>query len=196
MAQMRSRLVLSACATALLLFAAGGVHAADEWMWPTPQVFSASSGSYALRTLPPPPSKSLPGPSPFGRAQAVLFKPGADGKDVAIWKRELVNTPYRAVVSDDGKFVVTFDTWGRVGFAHSLVIYGEQGRLIADYELDALFPRDEITERVPHSTSSRWWHRDSITTFTEPGDELVVTLKWGRVLRVALATGKVIAREP
>lgn len=176
---------------AAVVVLAGAAIAADDWVWPSPQLFSASFGLHALRTMPPPSGRTTPAPSPFGRSQAVLFKPGPDGKDVVVWKRELVNVPHRALVTDGGKYVVTLDTWGRVGYAHSVVIYGEQGKLIADHDLEALLSRDEITERVQHSVSSRWWLREATTTFNDRGDELIITLKWGKVLRVDLATGKI-----
>jgi hypothetical protein len=44
---------------------------------------------------------------------------------------------------------------------------------------------------VPFSTSSRWWLRGATTTFTDANDQLVITLAWGKVLRVVLATGKI-----
>jgi len=182
---------MKAYVAAAVILLAGAVDAADDWAWPSPQVFAASYGGYALRTIPAAPSKTVPGPAPFGVSQAVLFKPGNEGKDVAIWKRELVNVPHRAMITDDGKYVVTFDTWGRVGYEHSLVIYGERGKLVADHPLDALLSRAEITERVQHSVSSRWWLREATTSFNERNDELIITLKWGKVLRVALATGTV-----
>jgi len=182
---------MKAYIAAAVVLLAGAVDVADEWVWPPPRVFAASDGGYALRIIPAATGKTTPGPAPFGISQALLFKPGAEGKDAAIWKRELVNVPHRAIVTDDGKYVVTFDTWGRVGFEHSLVIYGEQGKLVADHPLEALLSRAEIAERVQHSVSSRWWLRDATTSFNDRNDELTITLKWGKVLRVALATGTV-----
>ena len=51
---------------------------------------------------------------------------------------------------------------------------------MADHPLEALLSRAEITERVQHSVSSRWWLREATTTFNQSNDELIITLKWGK----------------
>jgi hypothetical protein len=184
--------VLRQITLAIVLLPAA-VTAADDWPWPQQQVFGSAHGFYGFRVTPPQPGSrsAAPSPSPFGRSQAVLFKPGADGKDVVFWKRELVNAPHRALVTDDGKYAVTLDTWGRVGFEHSLVIYGEQGRIVADLNLEALLSREAIANHVVRSVSSRWWLREGSVTFDENSETLTIALKWGTVLRVTLATGAV-----
>ena len=122
----------------------------------------------------------------------MLFKPRAKGVDTEIWAGDLVNVPHRVVITDDGKFFVTFDTWGRLGFEHSVVIYSAAGHVIADIELPTLLTQAEIVDRVRWSVSSRGWVEDARIGFTETGDTLVLTLKWGKVIRVRLADGKVI----
>ena len=177
-------------ALALITGAAGGAMAlADEWMAPVPQIFGASSGGYALKAIPPRPAPQVD--LRDRRSQATLFTLAPDGRETVLWTRELVNIPHRALVTDNGKHVVTLDTWFRVGYEHALVIYGEKGVVVADLPLEALLTREEIAERVPISTSSRWWLRGATTTFTDANDQLVITLTWGRVLRVGLATGKI-----
>src|SRR5262249_10991810 len=56
------------------------------------------------------------------------------------WKRELANDrmPVEAIVSMDG-WLVTFNDWGGMGMAHSIVLYDPRGRLVADWSGDQLF---------------------------------------------------------
>jgi hypothetical protein len=187
---MHLRRIRVSLALALVTAAAGrAVVVADEWMAPTPQIFGSTAGAYALKTIPPRPvpQVDLRG----GRSQGTLFTLAPDGREAVLWTRELVNLPHRALVTDNGKHVVTLDTWFRVGYEHALVIYGEKGVVVADLPLEALLTREEIAERVPFSTSSRWWLRGATMTFTEANDQLVISLAWGKVLRVALATGTI-----
>ena len=153
---------------------------ADEWVTPTPRVFGSEWGRHGFKVLNP----KLGGPS-----EGVLFSLDAEGKEQILWKVKLVNTPHRVLVDDNGKFVVTIDTYGSVGFAHSLVIYGDKGKVIRDFELDDLLTRDEIKTNVKHTESSRWWAQKGNAEM-ESGN-LVMRLNWGKNIRVELATGKI-----
>jgi hypothetical protein len=63
-------------------------------------------------------------------------------------------------VADSGRYVVTFDEWGRVGYGPNVVvIYGPDGEVIKKYALEGLLTEEEISQ-VTHGVSSRWW-RDS-----------------------------------
>jgi hypothetical protein len=94
---------------------------ADSRVAPTPRVFGSQWGSHAFKVLKP----QIGGPS-----QGVLFRLDAQGKEQIVWRADLVNTPHRVLVDDSGKFVATIDTYAQLGFAHSLVIYGEKGKVI------------------------------------------------------------------
>ena len=56
-----------------------------------------------------------------------------------------------------GNIVATFDTWAKLGYEHSLVIYGERGAVVADYDLEALLSarRNRHVGR-PHRHARRW----------------------------------------
>ena len=94
-------------------------------------VFGSANGAYAFKTRPP----QLATWS--GKSQGTLFgRPRRHrDRDVDPGAGEHSRD---AFVADDGKHVVTFDTWARLGYEHALVIYGEQGAVVADYDLDAL----------------------------------------------------------
>src|SRR5215207_2665600 len=94
---------------------------ADKWAPPTSRVFASPWGNYGFKVLKP---------EFGGSSEGVLFRLDGDAKEQVLWQAQLINTPYRVLVDDEGKSVVTIDTYGRLGFAHSLVIYGEQGKLI------------------------------------------------------------------
>ena len=60
-----------------------------------------------------------------------------------IWEKELVNklSPVTAIVSNDGKSVLTFDDWLGIGYGNNvMVIYNEAGDLIKSYQLHDISP--------------------------------------------------------
>ena len=116
---------------------------------------------------------------------------GAGGSETVIWSRELVNIPVQAFITGNGKHVVTCDTWAKLGYEHALVIYGEQGLVVGDYNLEALLSPDEIATSVSHTATTRRWLQDAAIAF-DPGEtDIVIELQWGKTIRVALATGRI-----
>lgn len=157
---------------------------ADSWAPPSPKVFGSEYGSHGFKVLKP----------VFGKpCEGVLFRLGPDGKDRVVWEAKLVNTPSRVLVDDGGKFVVTIDTYGNLGFAHSLVIYGDKGKVVRDFKLEDLLTKDEIATKVTRTISSRHWAHKS--SFKLRGGHLEIQLGWGKKLRVELATGKIVTAE-
>jgi hypothetical protein len=93
----------------------------------------------------------------------LLERREPDGTYVQVWRRELINdvSPVSALVSRDGRYVVTFDNWHSMGYGKSaIVLYGPGGALRASFALsDFLTPKQMA--RLPRSISSlRWggWH--------------------------------------
>ncbi len=87
---------------------------------------------------------------------AVLYKI-SNLDTIEIWNKPLVNkeSPVNVIVADDGKSIVTFDNWHWIGRSHTMVIYGQNGNIIRDYELKEIspFPLDTYL----HSISSVFW---------------------------------------
>jgi hypothetical protein len=156
---------------------------ADSWPGARPQAFASANGTYIFRTRPP----QLATWS--GKAQGTLL--AQSGGETVIWTRELVNIPVRAFIANDGRHVVTFDTWAKLGYEHSLVIYGEQGALVADYHLEALLSASEIARSVVPTATTRPWLKGAAIGFDDSGRAIVITLHSGTVVRVALASGKI-----
>jgi hypothetical protein len=170
-----------------LVLASARTVTADSWASPLPQIFASSAGTYGFKTQPPnPPTAPL-----HGRSQGILFALAPDGTETVIWAHELVNIPVGAIVSDDGRFVVTLDTWFRRGYEHCLVIYGDQGQVIADFNLEALLSRDEIDSKIDQSFSSRNWLNGARVAFNDGKNRVVITLRSGKVISVILRYGKI-----
>lgn len=64
-------------------------------------------------------------------------------------------SPVDIIVANDGKSVVTFDDWGMKGFKHSMVVYGERGEMIKDFDLEDISPFP--IEQYSRSISSIFW---------------------------------------
>jgi hypothetical protein len=156
---------------------------ADSWPGARPQAFASANRAYVFKTRPP----QLANWS--GKAQGSVVTMDDDGRETVIWSRELVNIPVQAFITDDGKHVVTCDTWAKLGYEHALVIYGEQGVLVTDYNLEALLSANEIA-RVSRTATTRPWLKGATIAFANNDRDLVIRLQWGTRIRVALATGK------
>ena len=112
-------------------------------------------------------------------------------KEETVWEAPLITAPGRVLVSD-GNVVVTLDMECRVGWEHSLVVYGSKGRRIADYSLEDLLTPEEIRDRVTGSISSRHWTAGADFSFEmNPSVQLLkIRLPWGRLVVIDLITGK------
>lgn len=160
----------------------------DTWLPPRPKVFASQWGDYGFKLL-------LPKKTIYSKGVGVLFQLDGDGKEKVVWRQELLNIPHRVFVRDDGKYVVTIDTYGNLGYDHSLVIYDEQGKVVKDLKLEDLLTADEIKNKVGRTVSSRFWTTDAEFSFDPPHlstpKHFNIKLKWGRTVKLVLATGKV-----
>ncbi|HEY0867153.1 MAG TPA: hypothetical protein VGE01_07240 [Fimbriimonas sp.] len=147
--------------TAALFAALCALGFADSWKAPQARIFASANGQYAIKVVPPPGKFE-------GKARAVLFSLEAGGKEARLWSADLVNIPATVWVSDTGR-AVGLDTYGRVGYSHAVVVYGDIGEAKADYKLEELLTPHEIRD-VPTSVSSRWWS-ESRTLSHEPDGE-------------------------
>lgn len=71
----------------------------------------------------------------------------------------LVNevAPVSALVSDDGRRLVTFDNWHAMGYGDDVVvIYRSDGTLVRKFSLEELLTAEDVRE-LPRSISSRYW---------------------------------------
>ncbi len=156
----------------------------DKFAPPSPRIYASTWGTHGFKMLPP--DLRAGGP-----ATGILFSLDKDGKEKPVWEEKLVNIPMRVLISEDGKHVVTIDTYASMGYKHALVVYGEKGKVVADLRLEDLLTEKEITDHIPRTASSRHWAGKADFAFDLNRKDVVVTMKWGPVIKVNLATGKV-----
>jgi hypothetical protein len=166
----------------LLVISQSALHA-DKWAAPTPRIYASPWGTHALKVLP---DRGNFG----GQADATLFTLDEKGDEKVIWKGKLVNMPHQVLLSNQGKYVATIDTYANLGFQHAIVLYNDKGKAVADYALEELLTKAELAEKVPQTASSRHWASGTKFTFPEGGQTFDVELKWGRTFKIDLATGK------
>lgn len=167
---------------ALIAVAVAGTPAyADECIQPrNARVFASASGHYILRV----------GQKQGQLSEATLVAITDDFAERRVWRARLVNVPARILVADDGDTAVGIDNAGcRFGSDHSVVIYGKSGRVVADYRLEDLLSAAEIRQYVDATMAGRHWTEKARFAFT--ADTLVITLDWGRVIRIDLSSGKI-----
>lgn len=155
---------------------------ADSWTQPVPQEFKSRNGEYAFVTTPIDRFKVKP--VPLGHCEAELFKVTKEGKRELVWSRHLINdlSPYSAVVSDSGEYVVTFDDWGEMGKL-PVVIYGPKGELKKAFDIESLVDLDgEDGKHIFTSTSGPSLSHLALSFFGEDDEILYVRLQWGRIL--------------
>lgn len=87
---------------------------------------------------------------------AVLYRI-SNSDTIEVWNKSLANrqSPVNAIVANDGKSVITIDDWHSKGYEHTLVLYGEGGELIKDFELKDITPFP--LEQYLRSRSSIHW---------------------------------------
>jgi hypothetical protein len=93
------------------------------------------------------------------KCTGILAKKASSGEYNTVWKITLVNdvSPTGAMVTDDGKYVITFNNWHQVGYGpDTVVIYSSSGKLIKQFALRDFLAEEEYN-RLPRSVSSIWW---------------------------------------
>ncbi|MBU0637590.1 MAG: hypothetical protein KKB50_01895 [Planctomycetes bacterium] len=103
------------------------------------------------------------------------------------WERPLVSdvAPALALVRNDGRYIVTLDEHRRGGARHALVVYGEHGQLLRHFILTDLLRGDDWRQ-VRVRKGNVTWLRGAEHVFDNEAQEFVITLEWGRVIRVDL----------
>ena len=145
---------------------------ADSWELPKTRDYYSSDSSYLLRVVPTiipakywewqaakPKKRSRYSPqdTTIVHCYATLFH--RVQKDlVPVWKQDLVNriAPMHALVSNDGRYVVTLDNWASLGYGVDVVVvYDHQGAMRKRTNLESLSPYPLNQYRI--TVSSLWW---------------------------------------
>jgi TonB family protein len=147
---------------------------ADEWMLPKKQKYYAPNKRYYLEVTP----KKLESQLQYfedkvdhkghaGAAEGVkdnwakgaLYARRSDGTFSKKSEFPLVNevSPVSALVSNDGKYFVTFDNWHSTGYGDDVVVLcRSDGSVIKKFGLEDFLTEGDI-ETLPHSVSSIEW---------------------------------------
>jgi hypothetical protein len=156
----------------LCLFATVAARA-DSWALPEVTVYEAPGKQFRLTVTPRALESQL---SYFSEAVEKQEKPGqaeggaegprglferrdASGQWAKLWEAPLVNdvAPVKAIVSDLGDYVATFDNWHSMGWGKdAVVIYDARGSLVRAMALVDFLPEDWFLT-LPRSVSSIWW---------------------------------------
>lgn len=161
----RKWLAVAVCMT----LGAASVALADIWAKPGPRLFAGDFGQHGFRML---------NPQEGGKSTGELYAIGNDGKEFVIWRSELVNVPQDVFIAPGGKRVITIDTHGHLGGQHALVVYGERGQVIADYEPGDFLNHDDIFRHITRSASSLHWARAVVFSFSHDKQQFLITPKW------------------
>lgn len=150
---------------------------ADEWIKEYRKVYTSQNGIYELVIEPTHipenyeneilkrkkhPEKYLNSPmkDTIVQCHAKLYKKtGHLGLPELIWKKDLVNpvAPYEAMITNDGKYVITFDDWYNVGYGENvMVVYGENGEILKKYGLNEITHLNK--NQLSVSVTSIWWY--------------------------------------
>jgi hypothetical protein len=108
---------------------------------------------------------------------AKLYKKiGSLGQPELIWDKVLVNpvAPYEAMITNDGKYVITFNDWSKLGYGENvMVVYWGNGDLLKQYRLHEITKLSESQLSV--SVTSIWWYL-GYETYSEKPDKLKVLI--------------------
>lgn len=110
-------------------------------------------------------------------ARAVVQRQSKDRTWTRVWAAPLLNevSPAAAAVTNDGRYLVTFDNWDWIGDNHNvLVFYGARGRPIRSLTLTDFLP-DNYVSALLRSPSSPDWRGHSY--FSEDGTKLILEVR-------------------
>ena len=174
--QTRRLLFLGLIIAALIVVGQASSVKADSWALPEQQVYLSADKTVRLTVTPRDlnspldyfqdkvKGSELAGQRKGGNAQARgrLERKDAAGAWIVVWEKPLVNevSPVGAVVSNSGRYIVTFDNWHSVGYGDdAVVIYNSEGSLIRALSLTQILPENYVSA-LPRTTSSIHWGRN------------------------------------
>lgn len=124
-------------------------------------------------------------------AEARLVERVRGADEHEIWSARLVNpvAPLRALIHDDGSWVVTLDDYPDGGARHALVIYDAHGRATRALELPELLSKADRAH-VRQRGSRVEWMSGSRARFLDD-DRFELRLRWGSKLTIDLRDGRI-----
>src|SRR5687768_11552663 len=129
----------------------------------------------------------------------------SNGKYQRIRAFSLVNglAPADALLSSDGRYLVTFDNWASLGGGDNVVvIYRDDGFLVKKYSLVQLLSEKKV-KTLPMSASSIWWRGKPelderlghvVIPVVADGTKLLDENKKFVKIRISLISGEMVAK--
>jgi hypothetical protein len=184
----------------------GGPAIADSWGPPKDAQYFSANRAFRFDVMPDrdakpeKPAVNEESQKTSGPTTGKLWRIAGAGVETEVWSKKLVNPdcPVSVIVSDHGRFTVTFDDWGRIGNGDNVVvIYDAQGNLVKKLGLEAFLSAEEING-LDMSISSRMW-RDT-ARFDEENSRLILSIRGQAASRlekrIDLTTGSPIPAHP
>lgn len=186
---------------------------ADSWRLPVPKFYFSQGGGIGVRIVPRGvasqldyftdlsegrPDPGLPENSITTAPQAEIYRDTGYGSYRLESSFQLLNlvSPVSALLSDDGRYLVTFDNWHSVGRGdHVVVVYETDGTIVRSMRLSDLLTEQDISG-LSNTVSSTHWSGEH---YIDSGDLVlrIATCALGEPecsnryadLRISLATG-------
>jgi hypothetical protein len=156
----------------ILVLTVSGTAYADTWPLPKITDYYSSDSTHFVRIFPqhipsnyfkwreasPKRKKRFtPADTLITPCYAQMYKRTGAG-DSLVWEQNLINriAPVNALVSDNGKYLVTFDNWHSMGYGVDVMVYyNGKGELIKRHMLEDISPFAINTYKI--TISSIWW---------------------------------------
>jgi hypothetical protein len=158
----------------LLLWSIASSCLADTWSLPVRETFYAKNRRFAVAIEPKKvaspgeyfkdKAEGRPNPgavegAPDDGPRAFVYSVGPEDKLDLVTSFKLVNevAPLTALVSGDGRYLVTFDNWHSAGYGNDVVvIYRTDGSLVRSLSLQEIVTAKDLAA-LPRTTSSIVW---------------------------------------
>jgi len=133
---------------------------ADKWVVPEERIFFSENREYYFVVKPAIQENENCIGELYAIAEVMLYTDIGEfllTDSFLIWKNTLENELSSVCVSNDGKHVITINTWVRLGYGENVVvIYDITGTVIKKYSLNNILSEVQISIS-PFTISSIWW---------------------------------------
>ena len=126
-----------------------------------------------------------------------LFRLSPKGQEQTVWERTLPNIPNLVLFSADLRTVATIDSACSGERKHALMLYGADGRVVADFAFDDIVPEKQWAGRVMVSSAGIYWAEGTRFAF-EPDFSLkhfVISFPAGGQIRLDYTTGRIVSSD-
>jgi len=146
----------------------------DSWVPPVTEVYHSRDGNVVVRVDPVQPTQKDPKPlAPTAKSKptATITRWSPKDRSFRFLRRVTLRNPRSpiiALITNDARFLVTFDDWFGVGTTdNAVVIYDLDKDSIHNYRIEDFLP-ESYREKFQRSTSSISWRGEPFVVEWEP----------------------------